>query len=102
MRHRRHMGDTGGRRRVTMVTTITTAIMIGTNGGTTADTIAGTTTTEADGNQAPGYSPPGALPACTYSLASQMLLKTIRAVSFNPACREICSHGRQKHHRIPD
>ncbi len=45
--------------------------------GTTADTIADTTTTEADGNQAPGHSSPGALPACTYSLASQMLLKTI-------------------------
>jgi hypothetical protein len=104
------MADPGGRVRagiVTIVTIITgttsmrPAITSGTTGDTTGDTTDGTTTTEVDGGTASGLVGPDAVSACTYSLAWQMLLNKGRAASINAACREIRSHGRQKHHRIP-
>jgi hypothetical protein len=70
--------------------------------GTTGVMTAGTTTTENGRDNAPGLAGSGALSACTYSLAWQMLLNKAWVASFNSACREIRSHGRQKRHRIPD
>ena len=83
MHRRRHMADPGGRARagiVTIVTTITgttsirPAITSGTTGDTTGGTIGGATTTEVGGGTASGLVGPGAVSACTYSLAWQMLL----------------------------
>lgn len=106
------MADPGGRVRADIATIITgttsmkPAMTSGMTGGMTGDTTGGmtgdTTTTEVDGGTASGLVGPDAVSACTYSLAWQMLLNKDRAASFNAACREIHSHGRQKHHRIPD